>query len=107
MPSFEDEVSTIASLLVKVKDPGDEPAWEAFVRRYEGPICRWCRSKGLGPEATDSVSQRVLVKLLKLMQASAYDARRGSFRTWPSTTFRARTTGRAGSRCRSTFPSTI
>jgi RNA polymerase sigma-70 factor (ECF subfamily) len=82
MPTIEDELRTSASLLLAVRDPTDGPAWAAFVARYEGPIRRWCRCKGLGPEAEDAVTQRVLVKLLGRMRTFDYEARRGAFRDW-------------------------
>jgi RNA polymerase sigma-70 factor (ECF subfamily) len=75
------QLRTSASLLIAVRDPSAGQAWASFTARYEGPIRRWCRCRGLGPEAEDAVTQQVLVKLLDEMRTFVYDPRR-RFRAW-------------------------
>ena len=82
MSNVEEDLRTSVSLLEAVKDPTNGPAWAAFVARYDKPIRRWCRCQGLGPEAEDSVTERVLVKLLHRMRTFNYDAHKGTFRAW-------------------------
>ena len=78
---LESELHTNPSLLRAVRDPTSDQAWAAFAARYEGPIRRWCRCLGLGGDAVDEMTQRVLVKLLDAMQSFDYDPRR-RFRGW-------------------------
>ena len=78
---LESSPRTSPSLLLAVRDPTDGRAWAAFVGRYDEPIRRWCRSMGLGPEAQDEVTQRILVKLLNRMQTFRYDPEK-QFRAW-------------------------
>src|SRR5947209_8287752 len=79
--SFESQ--TRSSLLCAVRNPRDERAWAAFTQRYEGIIRARCRAQGLGPEATDELTQAVLVKLVEAMPKFVYHPARG-FRHWLS-----------------------
>jgi RNA polymerase sigma-70 factor (ECF subfamily) len=79
--NFESE--TRSNLLCAVRNPRDEQAWAAFIRRYEGVIRTRCRAQGLGPEAADELAQAVLVKLVEAMPRFVYDPARG-FRHWLS-----------------------
>jgi RNA polymerase sigma-70 factor (ECF subfamily) len=74
--------ATKASLLLRVRDPGDGPAWAAFARRYEPVIRAACRRSKLGPADVDEVTQAVLVRLVAVMPRFRYDHRRGRFRDW-------------------------
>jgi RNA polymerase sigma-70 factor (ECF subfamily) len=73
-------LDTRRSLLLRLhEEPGDDDAWEEFVRIYGPHVARWCRSHGLQHADSVDVSQDVLVRFWR--QA-------GSFRYDPSRRFR-------------------
>src|SRR4051794_33274142 len=75
---------TPASLLERLRQPGDREAWERFVELYSPLIHAWSRRAGLhDPDATDLV-QDVLVTLVEAMPTFVYD-RHKSFRRWLKT----------------------
>jgi len=74
MPDQTASSATSASLLVRLRQfPADPTAWAEFIERYGGSIHTWCRRWGLQEADAQDVSQDVLVKLMKAMQAFRYD----------------------------------
>jgi RNA polymerase sigma-70 factor (ECF subfamily) len=79
---------TSASLLARLRqDAPDQAAWSEFVRRYGGPIYRWCRKWHLQEADAQDVTQTVLVKLSEKMRTFTYDPAR-SFRGYLKTLVR-------------------
>ena len=78
-----DAHKTRPTLLLKLRNPGDQKAWAEFVDLYGPDILRWCR-RWFPREAEDMV-QEVLVKLLSLLRTFVYDPERGRFRDWLET----------------------
>jgi RNA polymerase sigma factor (sigma-70 family) len=77
--------ATSASLLARLQQaPADETAWTEFVRRYGTLIQGWCRHWGLQEADSQDVSQDVLLKLVRAMQAFRYDPTQ-RFRGWLKT----------------------
>ena len=79
------ETQTSNSLLLRVRDVGDEQAWSEFVERYAPKIFFWCRRFQLQDSDASDVTQEVLMKLVSAMQSFVYDPSRGSFRGWLKT----------------------
>src|SRR5262249_28454560 len=76
---------TSTSLLVRLQQaPADEAAWAEFVRRYGARIHVWGRRWGLQEADAHDVSQDVLLKLVRAMQAFRYDPSQ-RFRGWLKT----------------------
>src|SRR5215831_4893103 len=76
---------TSTSLLARLRqDTTDQAAWTEFVRRYGGPIYRWCRKWHLQEADAQDVTQAVLVKLSAKMRTFTYDPAR-SFRAYLKT----------------------
>ena len=71
---------TRASLLIRVRDPADQAAWQEFVEIYRPVIVRLARHKGLQPADADDVAQQVLLSVAKAVEE--YDPQRARFRTW-------------------------
>lgn len=71
---------TRASLLIRVRDPADQAAWQEFVEIYRPVILRLARHKGMQPADADDVAQQVLLSVAKAVEE--YDPRRARFRTW-------------------------
>lgn len=72
---------TPATLLDRLRRPGDPAAWAQFVHLYTPLIYRWAQQLGLGPAESADLVQDVFVALLKALPDFEYDRRR-SFRAW-------------------------
>lgn len=73
--------STSASLLDRLKKPGQEAGWRRFVELYSPLLYHWVRGSGLkGADAADVV-QDVFVTLVEKLPQFEYNAD-GSFRGW-------------------------
>jgi RNA polymerase sigma-70 factor (ECF subfamily) len=77
-PASFDTSRTSASLLIRVRDPADHPAWNEFHERYAPMIRGWCRH--WFPRETDDMVQEVLAVLVKRLQEFEYDPVKGRFR---------------------------
>ena len=76
---------TRPSLLRRLRQaPPDQAAWAEFVDRYGRQIHAWCRRWGLQEADAQDVTQAVLLKLLRAMQAFRYDPAQ-KFRGWLKT----------------------
>ncbi len=72
--------TTSLSLLVRVRDPGDEQAWREFGARYSELVLRYCLKRGLQRVDSEDVRQQVWINLAKGMRNFEYDPKRGRFR---------------------------
>jgi RNA polymerase sigma-70 factor (ECF subfamily) len=75
---------TPASLLERLRRPGDPEAWARFVALYTPLIYSWCRRAGLQDQDAADLTQDVFVTLLQVLPRFAYD-RHKSFRRWLQT----------------------
>jgi RNA polymerase sigma-70 factor (ECF subfamily) len=73
---------TRASLLVRLRDPGDETAWRDFVDLYTPVVYGYARKQGLQAADAADLSQEVLGAVLTSVKRLDYDPRRGAFRNW-------------------------
>ena len=73
---------TRASLLIRIRDPGDRDAWRQFVALYAPLIHGLARSRGLQDADAADLTQEVLGMLAGTVPALPYDPARGSFRGW-------------------------
>src|SRR5687768_247074 len=73
--------TTSISLLARLRQPGDEQAWQRFVSLYTPLLYHWAKTTGLrGSEAEDLV-QDVFALLVSKLPQFEYD-RGQSFRGW-------------------------
>jgi RNA polymerase sigma factor (sigma-70 family) len=84
MSTNRDDDTSLTLMMRVQKNPTDNQAWDAFVRRYQPIICVWCLKWGAQPSDADDVAQEVLLKLLTAMRKFQYDPSR-SFRAWLKT----------------------
>jgi RNA polymerase sigma-70 factor (ECF subfamily) len=77
--------TTPVSLLERLRQPGNQPAWDRFVDLYTPLLYHWGRRAGLqDPDVADLV-QDVFRILVQKMPAFEYDEKR-TFRGWLRTT---------------------
>src|SRR5215207_1815370 len=74
--------STRASLLVRLRDPRDRPAWDEFATLYTPIVRGYARRRGLQDADAEDLTQDVLRLVAGAMTGAAYDPDRGPFRAW-------------------------
>jgi RNA polymerase sigma-70 factor (ECF subfamily) len=72
---------TPVSLLERLRQPGDQEAWQRFVELYSPLIYTWGRRAGLQDQDAADLVQDVLLTLVAAMPTFVYD-RHKSFRGW-------------------------
>lgn len=73
--------TTPVSLLQRLKQPGEERAWERFTELYTPLLYFWMRRQGLQAQDAADAVQEVLALLVRKLPEFEYD-RHGSFRAW-------------------------
>jgi RNA polymerase sigma factor (sigma-70 family) len=73
--------STHPTLLKKVADWEDHPAWVRFRDTYNPLLWRWCRRYSLSDDQIEEVCQRIWIELADRMKTFEYDPN-GTFRGW-------------------------
>jgi RNA polymerase sigma-70 factor (ECF subfamily) len=85
---MDDEPATSPSLLIRIRDRGDHPAWSQFVDIYQPLIRGFARKHGLQEADAADLTQEVLRAVARAIERLDYDPRRGSFRGWLFTVVR-------------------
>src|SRR5207253_305739 len=73
--------TTSASLLERLRRPGDQEAWAQFVRLYTPLLYYWARRAGLQQQDASDLVQDVFAVLFRKLPEFTYDRGR-SFRGW-------------------------
>jgi RNA polymerase sigma factor (sigma-70 family) len=73
---------TPLSLLEKLREGGDDAAWQRFYAFYAPLIVGFCLQKGCSRAMADDILQETMVALLRQMPTFTYDPRRGHFRSF-------------------------
>jgi len=76
------EPETRPSLMLRLRDPCDQQAWEEFVAIYESLLLRLLRSRGLQQADAQDVTQQVIVAVMQAVSTWRPDGRDASFRRW-------------------------
>ena len=74
--------STRASLLSRVRDPGDAASWREFDARYRDLVLRYCRRSGLQESDAEDVRQGMMMTLARRMRSFEYRPEVGRFRDY-------------------------
>lgn len=73
---------TNQSLLIRLRDSGDEQAWFEFVEIYRPAIVRLGGLKGLQPADCEDLAQKVFVSVAGAIERWEPDSQKAKFRTW-------------------------
>jgi RNA polymerase sigma factor (sigma-70 family) len=84
------DFQTRPSLLLRLRDAGDEAAWSQFVAVYTPLIFAFCRGRGLSETDASDVTQDVLKAVAGAIPRFNYDPQRSSFRNWLFTVVRSK-----------------
>lgn len=76
------DADTPASLLLRIRDPNNDRAWEEFSDVYSPLIYGFCRLRKLQPNDAADITQEVLLRVSKSIRDFSYDEQRGLFRDW-------------------------
>jgi RNA polymerase sigma factor (sigma-70 family) len=93
---------TAPSLLVRLRDAGDAPAWTQFVEVYSPLIYRFARRRGLQDADAADLMQDVLANVARGIRTFDYEPSRGLFRSWLFTIVRRKIVDAARSRPKET-----
>jgi RNA polymerase sigma factor (sigma-70 family) len=85
-----DSPATRASLLVRLRDPRDQDAWQEFFQVYSSVIYGYARRQGMQDADAADLMQDVLRRVAASADKLDYDPRRGTFRGWLFTVTRNR-----------------
>jgi len=77
-----DMLVTRPSLLVRLRDPQDGPAWQQFIELYGGLVYGFVRRRGLQDADAADLTQEVLHAVSQSMGKFDYDPAQGTFRGW-------------------------
>jgi len=70
---------TRSTLLLRLKDAGDQAAWRTFNELYRPMLVRYALARGLDPDDAEDVAQQCVEGVLKRIGEYQHV---GSFRTW-------------------------
>ncbi|OGV51576.1 MAG: hypothetical protein A2X49_14735 [Lentisphaerae bacterium GWF2_52_8] len=79
---MEDIHKTRLTLIQRVKDSGDEAAWEEFVAVYRKYLYIVARNMNLSHHDAEEIVQRVFAKVWEKMPGFNYLPQKGRFRHW-------------------------
>ncbi len=83
-------LATRSSLLLRLKDLGDERSWREFFDLYWMLLFNVARKSGFGPEDAEDVTQQTVAKVSQKMPGFVYDREKGSYKGWLMTVLRSR-----------------
>lgn len=75
-------METRQSLLIRLRDPSDNPSWQEFYEMYWQVILRYCRKRGLSEADAQDVLQETMITLIRVLPTFCYNSERGRFRNF-------------------------
>lgn len=74
--------TTRYSLMERVRDRGDEIAWQEFYDLYQPLIHRYARQRGLNHSDSEEIVGQCFARLARAMPGFQYRPGRGKFKSW-------------------------
>jgi len=85
--AFREPAQTRPSLLLRIRNAGDNQVWSQFAEIYAPLIFGFGRKRGLQTHDAADLTQEVLAVVSRSVREFEYDPGRGSFRGWLFTVF--------------------
>src|SRR5262249_30400653 len=83
MPRIKPEnLTTRESLLVRLRDLGDQSSWQLFHDTYGRLLLEFAMRTGLNESDARDVVQETIIDVARRMPDFVYDKTRGSFKSW-------------------------
>ena len=79
---------TRETLLIRLRDPGDEASWNLFAEIYTPLFYGFCVKRGLQHADAADVIQEVMCSVARAIRGFDYDPQRGQFKSWLFTAVR-------------------
>jgi RNA polymerase sigma-70 factor (ECF subfamily) len=79
---MEDALLTRLSLLLRLRDPHDGPAWQRFIDLYGPVVYRFLCRRGVQDADAADLTQEVFQSVARAAGRLDYDPARGTFRGW-------------------------
>lgn len=74
---------TRLSLLIRVRDSGDQASWQEFYQLYHPLLLRFVKARGISNDNdADDIVQELLISLVRRLRDLDFDKQRGKFRTY-------------------------
>lgn len=73
---------TRATLLLRVRDPGDEEAWSEFHGLYAPLLYQYARQRGLASADAEEIRDQCLLIVAQKIGSLEYDREKGGFKNW-------------------------
>lgn len=74
--------TTRESLLLRLRDHGDQEAWSLFDRIYRPILSRFAAALGLRADATEDIVQQCMQTVASHIGSFDYDPEKGRFKAW-------------------------
>ncbi len=74
--------NTLPSLLERIRDAADAPAWEEFWQRYWSLVFNFAKRRGCSNATAQDVTQDVMLEVFQGRNLFHYDPAKGRFRDW-------------------------
>src|SRR5688500_20161873 len=80
--AVDDSPLTRTSLVLQLRDPENQAAWQEFSRLYGPVVYGFARKRGLQDADAADLMQEVLRSVARNAEKMEYDPARGTFRGW-------------------------
>ncbi len=80
--TVDDSPRTRASLLVQIRDGGNQEAWQEFMKLYGPVVYGFARKRGLQDADAADLTQDVMRSVSAAIGRLEYDPKQGTFRGW-------------------------
>jgi RNA polymerase sigma-70 factor (ECF subfamily) len=76
------EALTSKTLLFRIRDSSDAPAWESFCEIYTPLVYHFSLKRGLSNADAADIVQDLMTSVAKAIGEFSYDSNKGTFRSW-------------------------